>query len=656
VNGVELATAYVSLAVDGSQVDSGVRRSLSGVGTQADRVGRDSGKRMGAGISGGVLASVAKVAGPLAAIFAGIGVGKILSDSITEGSDLQQAIGGADAVFKKDAASIKATAEAAADSIGLPKSAYLELATVLGAGLKNKGITDFADETEKLITIGGDLAAQFGGPTTDAVDAIASAMRGESDPIEKYGISLNETAVNAKLLEMGLKKVDGRFTEQQKTAGRLALITQQAADAQGAFARESDTYAGSQARLSATWANLKAQIGTALLPTLTRVSNWFLKTGLPAAKSFAEGIGGVASVLFKGDFAGAAKTFGFAEDSRQVDFLFRMRDGLVRIRDTAKGLFDLFIKGDFTGALRKGLGVEEDSAVVGFLFKIRDGAIEAWDRLKQFGSFLKNDLFPALKQAYEVIAPAVREAFKGVADAFGPGDGAGIRWRELGEILTQKVIPFIAQMIKVYLPVWEQQIKTVITAVKFAWQAFETWRDIVARVASALLGHFIRIVEGFQGVLEALGKVPGFGWAKTAAENMQETIDKAKGIKEAIDRIPGTKKISITAQVSMPGRITLPGGDRVNIGLREHGGPVRKGQPYIVGERRPELFVPNESGRIIPRVPEPAMAGAGVGGGGIDYWRMAEAMTDTMRQATFAVDTRDNARAVARHQNRRQGQ
>tara|TARA_R100001015_G_C4634002_1_gene199742 strand:- start:3999 stop:5825 length:1827 start_codon:yes stop_codon:yes gene_type:complete len=35
---------------------------------------------------------------------------------------------------------------------------------------------------------------------------------------------------------------------------------------------------------------------------------------------------------------------------------------------------------------------------------------------------------------------------------------------------------------------------------------------------------------------------------------------------------------------------------------RENGGPVKAGQPYIVGERQPELFIPNRSGTIIPSV------------------------------------------------------
>ena len=48
---------------------------------------------------------------------------------------------------------------------------------------------------------------------------------------------------------------------------------------------------------------------------------------------------------------------------------------------------------------------------------------------------------------------------------------------------------------------------------------------------------------------------------------------------------------------------------------RATGGPVTKGQPYIVGEKRPELFIPNQSGRIIPSVPK-LSAPAGPGGAG----------------------------------------
>lgn len=48
-------------------------------------------------------------------------------------------------------------------------------------------------------------------------------------------------------------------------------------------------------------------------------------------------------------------------------------------------------------------------------------------------------------------------------------------------------------------------------------------------------------------------------------------------------------------------------------GAREAGGPVTAGKAYLVGERRPELFVPNTSGTIIPDV---GMAANSAGSGG----------------------------------------
>jgi len=44
---------------------------------------------------------------------------------------------------------------------------------------------------------------------------------------------------------------------------------------------------------------------------------------------------------------------------------------------------------------------------------------------------------------------------------------------------------------------------------------------------------------------------------------------------------------------------------------RATGGPVRAGQPYVVGERRRELFVPGMDGAIIPRIARPVSGGGG---------------------------------------------
>ena len=50
------------------------------------------------------------------------------------------------------------------------------------------------------------------------------------------------------------------------------------------------------------------------------------------------------------------------------------------------------------------------------------------------------------------------------------------------------------------------------------------------------------------------------------------------------------------------------------------GGPAKAGQPYIVGEEGPELFIPKAAGTVIPNDQTMAMAGgSGLGGGQITY-------------------------------------
>jgi hypothetical protein len=49
---------------------------------------------------------------------------------------------------------------------------------------------------------------------------------------------------------------------------------------------------------------------------------------------------------------------------------------------------------------------------------------------------------------------------------------------------------------------------------------------------------------------------------------------------------------------------------------REFGGSVLAGRPYIVGEKRPELFVPSSNGIIMPRIPTMGSNGMGNNGAG----------------------------------------
>lgn len=232
---------------------------------------------------------------------AAIGVGAKLASM---GADLEQSIGAIDDVFKGAAGQMHAFANTAATSVGLSTNAYNELATVIGSQLKNAGtpMDQLAGKTNDLITTGADLAAMFGGSTQDAVNALSSALKGERDPIERYGVSLKQAAIDAKAAELGFTKVGGSFDQEAQTAATLALIMEQTADAHGKFAREGDTLAHQTQVMQASLQSFGEKVGAAVVPVITELASkvndwlgprldslasWVTTTGVPAIQAFA---------------------------------------------------------------------------------------------------------------------------------------------------------------------------------------------------------------------------------------------------------------------------------------------------------------------------------------------------------------------------------
>lgn len=196
--------------------------------------------------------------------------------AVSQASELEQSQGAVQAVFGDQSAAMEKLASDAALNLGLTKNEFNELATIIGSQLKNGGtaMEEMAPKTQELIGIGADLAAMFGGTTAEAVGALSSALRGERDPIERYGVSLNQAAVDAKAAELGFEKVGGALSTEANQAATLALIMEQTTAAHGAFAREGDTLATQQQILAAQWGNLSAEVGTYLLPAMTGLVSW----------------------------------------------------------------------------------------------------------------------------------------------------------------------------------------------------------------------------------------------------------------------------------------------------------------------------------------------------------------------------------------------
>lgn len=231
-----------------------VANSTSGLGSKLGKFGKAAGVAAAAGLA---------VAGAAALKFG--------SDSVKSASDAQQSLGATQTVFGKYAQSVIDNSNKAATAVGLSANEYRELNNTTGALLAGAGtpLKKVAGLTDDLTKRAADMAATFGGTTKESVEAISSLLKGEADPIERYGVSIKQSDVNARLAAKGLDGLTGSALKQAEQQARLDLLFQKTSKTSGAFARESNTLAHQQQVLGAQFENIKAKVGTALLPVLT---------------------------------------------------------------------------------------------------------------------------------------------------------------------------------------------------------------------------------------------------------------------------------------------------------------------------------------------------------------------------------------------------
>lgn len=238
----------------------------------------------------------AVVAGAAAGVAA---IGLLGKASFDAASDLEQSTGAINSVFGDWALDIEQTAQTADKAVGLSTSSYEQLASVIGAQLHGAGMAhdEMTAKTQALIAKGADLAATFGGSTADAVEALSGVLKGETDPIERYGVSIKQADISARLAALGQDKLKGAALKTATANAALGIVMDQTKSSTGEFAKEGDTAAGSSQRLAAWWENLKAKIGVGLLPMFVALVTLFQTKVSPALEQIFRSGGPVATFL-----------------------------------------------------------------------------------------------------------------------------------------------------------------------------------------------------------------------------------------------------------------------------------------------------------------------------------------------------------------------
>jgi hypothetical protein len=196
---------------------------------------------------------------------------KGLKSSITAASNLQETVGKVNVVFGKSASSIESFAKTASTTFGQSKQQAMDAAATFAVFGKSAGLAgnDLVKFSTEFVTLASDMASFSNTTPEEAIQSLGAALRGESEPIRKYGVLLDDATLKARASTMGIYKGTGALTAQQKVLAAQAEIMNQTQLAQGDFARTQDGLANSTRTLNAQLSDLSSTVGSKLLPVVT---------------------------------------------------------------------------------------------------------------------------------------------------------------------------------------------------------------------------------------------------------------------------------------------------------------------------------------------------------------------------------------------------
>ena len=221
-----------------------------------------------------------------AATAAAIKVGK---DSIQAASELAESTSKTQAVFKANSQEILSWSRTSAEAFGQSQKAALEAVSTYGNLFQAFGIAapKAAKMSMTLTELASDLASFNNTSVDEAIQALRSGVSGETEPLKRYGVAINDVRLKEQALRMGLiKTTKGTLPIAIKTQAAYALIMKDTALAQGDFARTSDGLANQQRTLNAEWENAKAALGQSLIEPALRFVKIIREDVLPAFSTF----------------------------------------------------------------------------------------------------------------------------------------------------------------------------------------------------------------------------------------------------------------------------------------------------------------------------------------------------------------------------------
>lgn len=387
---------------------------------QASSAGTTAGKSMGSKLGSALSASMKvgaglAVTGLTVALTKGFGRLQAIEQAKAKLTGLGHTADSVTKIMSNASASVKGTA------FGLDDAATVAAGAV-AAGVKP------GKELERTLKLTGDAATIAGVGMSDMgaiFNKVASSNKIQGDVIAQ----LSDSGIP--IVQLLGKELGTTSEETLKLAkeGKINFDTFQKAMEKGmggAALESGKTLQGAFKNTMASVGRIGANLLTGVYPLFTKFFQGLIVWMEPleakakvvgaaigvAMETAAKAVGGLYDVLVKGDFTTRFReAFNVEEDSKLVDFLFRVRDGFQTVVGFLKGAGAILLTGNFLGS--SVMGFEEDSRIVDFLFRVREGLVS----LVTASGQLKFDSWDSFKSSLAEAGGTVGGAFSSIGES-----------------------------------------------------------------------------------------------------------------------------------------------------------------------------------------------------------------------------------------------
>lgn len=266
--GPNLGTAYVRVAPNMTGIQGKIAAGFKGAAGPAtaalgSEVESNSGPFQNAL---GKLGGFAKAGG--LAIAAGMaagaaGLAALTGKALMSGAELEQQLGGSEAVFGSYADAIKEKAKDAYSVAGLSQNEFLQGANKMGSLFQGAGfsVQDSMQMSADSMQRASDVASIMGIDTTTALEAVAGMAKGNFTMMDNLGVAMNDTAIGAYALEKGITKSTSAMSAQEKIGLAQQMFMEKTSKYAGNYAKENQSLSGSINSTKKAFDNLLAGQG-----------------------------------------------------------------------------------------------------------------------------------------------------------------------------------------------------------------------------------------------------------------------------------------------------------------------------------------------------------------------------------------------------------